>query len=284
MISRLSTANTANTPHLAQLWRGLTLLLLLSIGLNTNTAYAKETPTCADRVCLSQPALRVVALNWSAAEMLLSLNVTPVGVTDIKGYKKWQSNHPAMPDEVVELGRREEPSLTEIAALNPDLIIGYDFRHNRIRHLLEAIAPTYIYQQYPSLDQPDFSYFKQQQRVFLDIANLVDKVPAAQTWLQTMHQTLADNRALLAQHRVLKQRIAFGKFVGMGYGLRVFGQASLVASVSRELGLVYQWHAVLPGKDFTHLQLTQLPLIDVDKMLIVQDPTQLGERMTSSPV
>jgi iron complex transport system substrate-binding protein len=64
----------------------------------------------------------------------------------------------------------------------------------------------------------------------------------------------------------------------------VFGQASLVASVSRELGLVYQWHAVLPGKDFTHLQLTQLPLIDVDKMLIVQDPTQLGERMTSSPV
>lgn len=241
-------------------------------------------PICVAELCLAKPALRVVALNWSAAEMLLSLGVVPVGVTDIKGYKRWQSNHPEMPDSVVELGRREEPSLAAIAALEPDLIVGYRFRHNRIKHLLDSIAPTYIYQQYPNLDQADFSYFKQQQQILQELAVLVNKAPQAQALLQQMHQVLAVNTALLAQQKLTKPSIAFGKFVGMGYGLRLFGQASLVATVANELGLNYQWHQVLPGKDFTHLQLAQLPQITVDRMILVQDPNQLGLRMVRSPV
>jgi len=49
---------------------------------------------------------RTVALNWSAAEMLLSLGIKPVGLTSINGYRKWQSNHPALPEGVAEVGNR----------------------------------------------------------------------------------------------------------------------------------------------------------------------------------
>ncbi len=265
----------------------IVLMLSLLPGGFAFASVCKPASSCEANTVASfneQPAKRVVALNWSAAEILLSLDVIPVGVTSIKGYKKWQSNTPVMPDSVVELGRREEPSLDLLSQLNPDLIIGYQFRHQRLAPLLSEIAPTYIYQQYGDITQPEFRYFTQQQQVLLDVAARVGKTQQAQQLLAQMEQNLVDNRARLEQAGLAGKGLVLGKFVGMGYGLRVFGQTALVASVSEQLGLRYDWHAVLPGKDFTHLQLTQLADIETDFMVLVADESNIGARMTKSPV
>ncbi|WP_163133083.1 iron-siderophore ABC transporter substrate-binding protein [Agarivorans sp. Alg241-V36] len=245
---------------------------------------ATGTQVCLSNcVSLKQPAKRVIALNWSAAEMLLSLEVVPVGVTLLKGYKKWQTNHPAMPDSVTEIGRRQEPDLATIARLKPDLIIGYEFRHRRILDALEQIAPTLLYQQFPSAEQTDFSYFEQSQAVFSGIAQLLDKSALAEEKLQHLHQRLSQLKQQLASNGLANKPVAYAKFVGMGYGLRVFTNKSLAGAISQQLGLNYVWLQGLPGKDFTHLQLEQLPKLNNSHLLLAGNQVD-GERMMHSPV
>ncbi|BEU01988.1 ferrichrome ABC transporter substrate-binding protein [Agarivorans sp. OAG1] len=262
-----------------------TRLMFLAITLlSTTAAHAAGQRVCLSNcVSLEQPAVRVVALNWSAAEMLLSLDIVPVGVTLTKGYKKWQTNHPALPDSVTEIGRRQEPDLATIARLKPDLIIGYEFRHRRILDALEHIAPTLLYQQFPSAKQTDFSYFEQSQKVFSGIAKLVNKTELADATLQRLNRRLAELKQQLADQGLSNKPIAYAKFVGMGYGLRVFTDKSLAGAISQQLGLNYVWQQGLPGKDFIHLQLEQLPKLSNSHLLLAGNQVD-GERMMHSPV
>jgi len=254
------------------------LLLLNSYRVNAATSVCLS--SCVD---LPKPALRVVALNWTAAEMLLSLDIVPIGITEGKGYRKWQTNTPILPESVPEIGRRQEPSLSAIAKLKPDLIIGYEFRHRHILKSLNQIAPTLLYQQFPNASQHGFSYFKSSQSVFLGIAKTIDKTPEAQQIIDTLYQRLIALKQQLATAGLSQKRISYGKFVGMGYGLRVFSNNSLAAAIATQLGLEYTWDSALPGKDFTHLQLEQLPQLN-DTHLILAGNQVDSERMTQSPV
>lgn len=98
-------------------------------------------------VTLQAPAERIVALEWDVAEHLLALGVTPVGVADAAGYGDWLASE--LPADVVDVGTRQEPSLESIAALEPDLIVGVDFRHATTAEQLDAIAPTLLLTPYP---------------------------------------------------------------------------------------------------------------------------------------
>ncbi|BDR15912.1 iron-siderophore ABC transporter substrate-binding protein [Vibrio sp. STUT-A11] len=265
-------------------WFLFVVSLYSAVTLANPSSHEGKLNVCASTcVTLDKPAVRVVALNWTAAEMLLSLGVTPVGVTEIKGYRKWQTNHPELPDGVTEVGRRQEPNLTEIAKLEPDLIVGYDFRHQRLIKALNGIAPTLLYQQFPQVGQADFSYFQQAIIVFRELATLTGKNSKGEMLVDEMHQTLRDLRQKLAERGMEHKSIAYGKFVGMGYGLRMFSKDSLAGSVANELGLNYSWQSTLPGKDFVHLQLEQLPDINHTHLLLAGNQTD-SERMTSSPV
>ncbi|MDO6761975.1 iron-siderophore ABC transporter substrate-binding protein [Agarivorans sp. 1_MG-2023] len=255
------------------------LMLILS-----PPSFAQVTEVCLSNcVSLQQPAQRVIALNWSAAEMLLTLDVVPVGLTLTKGYQKWQTNHPRLPERVTEIGRRQEPDLATIARLKPDLIIGYEFRHRRILDALEQIAPTLLYQQFPSADQQTFSYFKQSQRVFSGIAKAVNKTDQASAVLARLNTRLAELKQRIAAQGLSNKAVAYAKFVGMGYGLRVFTDKSLAGAISQELGLRYAWQQGLPGKDFIHLQLEQLPRLSNSHLLLAGNQVD-GERMMLSPV
>ncbi|USD67620.1 iron-siderophore ABC transporter substrate-binding protein [Vibrio sp. SCSIO 43136] len=239
----------------------------------------------ASQVCLStcvnneKPALRVIALNWSATEMLLTLGVEPVGAPQISGYKKWQTNHPKIGSNVTDIGRRQEPSLSVIAALKPDLIIGYDFRHRRILPQLNAIAPTLLYQQFPTPDDVDFNYFEQSLTVFDAIAKATHTQKKAQQVLDDLNHQLNS----LSVQINYQGYITYAKFVGMGYGLRVFSQHSLAGSIAHKLGLKYQSVPSLPGKDFTHLTIEQLPKLSNTLLLLAGDQTK-SDYITGSPV
>nr|BBJ32542.1 iron ABC transporter [Alteromonas sp. K] len=273
-------------------------------GLAQAQVQTQEQPQAQDtqqvRVCLStcvelsQPAKRVIALNWSVIEMLLSLEVEPAGITQGNGYRKWQSNHPALPENVTEVGRRQEPDLVGIAKLKPDLIIGYNFRHARLHAALSRIAPTLLYQQFPQKgdkspdsqntnESKDFLYFDAVPAIYNGIAKAVGKSELAQQKLVTMESELVALQAKLDHAGFANYPVSYAKFVGMGYGLRVFGPQSMAGTVAQKLGLSYRWQRTLPGKDFTHLQLEQMSEL-ADSHIILADNQTNNDRILTSPV
>lgn len=249
---------------------------------NTSVNIDAPLPLSTSQPLVQQP--RVVALNWSVAEMLLSLGIKPIAVTSKNGYKKWQSNHPQLPADVVDVGNRAFPSLPAVMQLKPDLIMGYPFRHARLFNDLNNIAPTLLLQQFAQFDQLDYRYMTQMRDNYLALAEQVGKLALAKQQLIEMDAELVRLRGILAAANISGKKLAYGKFVGMGYGLRVFTQQSLAASVAKQLGLDYQWDISLPGKDFTHLQLEQIKLLEDTALILVQESSGKGERMMKSPL
>ncbi|MGK5627739.1 ABC transporter substrate-binding protein [Streptomyces sp. URMC 123] len=97
---------------------------------------------------LKAPAKKVVALEWTYAEDLLALGVTPAGVADVKGYGQWVTAGPRFDDSVKDVGTRQAPSLETIKALKPDLIITSKIRSDANYAQLEKIAPTLMFDPY----------------------------------------------------------------------------------------------------------------------------------------
>ena len=232
----------------------------------------------------SEPPQRIVALTWSHAEILLTLGITPVGVATVPGYRKWQSNHPPLPASVVDVGHRGNPNMEVIASLKPDLILGYNFRHQNQLGRLQQIAPTLLYRQYPGKADPDFRYYQQMLRITRDLARLLDRNEQAEQAIQRMERTIQEARQQLAAAGLQDQPIVLGKFVGMGMGLRVFADASMSADVANQLGLRNQWHTGLPGRDFSHIQLPQMLALGNCHLVIFGDDSNETEMMQRSAI
>lgn len=257
----------------ARLHAAFTLLFLLSTALSAGASSLDSGEKIPDKIAV---------LNWTQAEMLLTLGMTPVGVTSINGYKEWQSNTPVLPDGVQELGLRSEPSLEAIAALKPDLILGYQWRHNRIISELEAIAPTVLFTQYPLTDNS--SYYHRMQSIFRSVARLIGQTALAEEKLREMQQLMDQARRRIQQAGMTGHSVVVGKFVGMGLGLRVYADASMAGAIVNELGLVNSWHSALPGRDFTHIDLLKLTTIGNASLLIIGSQPGDLPAMTRSPV
>ncbi|CAM3851160.1 iron-siderophore ABC transporter substrate-binding protein [Parendozoicomonas haliclonae] len=234
-------------------------------------------------VTLDAAPQRIAALNWTQAEFLLSLGVTPVGVTTLKGYRHWQSNNPPMPEGVVELGHRAEPSLEALWQLQPDLILGYNWRHGRLYDRLQAIAPTALYTQYPSQGDPR-NYLTRMEDNFWRVAQLLDRTTLAEQHIKELEQTLAACRQRIKDAGLSGSRVMVGKFVGMGLGLRTYGEGSLAGAILEALSLENAWVKTLPGRDFSHIDLTQLPLVGDASLMLIGEVQGEARTMTTSAV
>lgn len=95
---------------LLMFWPGLTLAQPITITDSRGPQSFDSTPK------------RVIAGNWMLAEMLLELDIVPVGIADLAGYNKWVVA-PEMPETVADIGLRSEPNLEVVIDLKPDLIL-----------------------------------------------------------------------------------------------------------------------------------------------------------------
>lgn len=258
----------------------LCLLLLLT----STSAFALSIEHDAGTTEFRSTPQRIVALTWSHAEILLTLGITPVGVATVPGYRKWQSNYPPLPESVVDVGHRGNPNLDVIARLQPDLILGYNFRHQNQLQRLQGIAPTLLYRQYPSTADPDFRYFQQMLRITRDLGRLLQRQQEADLAIETMKAAITTARSRLAAAGLQEQPVALGKFVGMGMGLRVFSDASMAADIANQLGLNNQWHRGLPGRDFTHIQLPQMLALGNSHLIIFGDNSDETSVMQHSAI
>lgn len=171
------------------------MMLLLSACSSGEEDTATETESGGDpvtiqgtngEVTLDQPAEKVVVLEWTYAEDLLAVGVQPAGMADIASYGDYVNIEPQLDETVIDVGGRQEPNLEAIAEIDPDLIIGVDFRHTAMLEELERIAPTVIFNPYP--EDESINLYEEMETTFLEIAKAVDKTEEAD-------QVLADLEA-----------------------------------------------------------------------------------------
>lgn len=91
------------------------------------------------------PAQRVVALEWAQAEIMTSLGIDLVGVSDVAGYTSWVGAAVPLIGDPTDVGQRTEPSVETIADLEPDLIVGVARSiPDAVRSQMEQIAPVLL--------------------------------------------------------------------------------------------------------------------------------------------
>jgi len=131
---------------------GALLVIVAACGSAPETAPAQApfrvvTHAMGETAIPAQPK-RVVALDQSFVDAVLTLETPLVGYTTYRAISAG-----ALPDylgplaatygkEAVSVGRQEEPSLEQIAALKPDLVLSAKVRHEAQYAQLSQIAPT----------------------------------------------------------------------------------------------------------------------------------------------
>jgi len=86
------------------------------------------------------PPKRIAVINWTLSEQILELGVTPIAIADLAGFKLIAPQTKVAPN-IIDLGSRFTPNLSQLRELAPELIIiGYSQRD--LLRPLSNIAPV----------------------------------------------------------------------------------------------------------------------------------------------
>lgn len=133
-------------------------ITLVGLGLaRTAPAFAQDTPTASPEaggtrvvstamgdVEIPANPQRVVVLDGPVLDACFALGITPVGGTTGVAGAPWPEYLGPGTEGIANVGDIAEPNLEQIAALEPDLIVSLQFRHEAIYPQLSGIAPTVL--------------------------------------------------------------------------------------------------------------------------------------------
>jgi len=140
------------------------------------------------------PPERVVALSWSLAEQVIALGVTPLAIADPAGYRTWVAR-PALPQEVIDVGLRQEPNLERIAELDPHVILISDDQRS-FAPALERIAPVVHFDTF----RADHDNQAAARRTLRELARLFGREERAERELAALDARLAALRDRVHAH------------------------------------------------------------------------------------
>ncbi|MFM9271574.1 ABC transporter substrate-binding protein [Halomonas elongata] len=124
------------------LWRVVLLASLMSLGASADTRDGHTIVNAFGDSRIPDSPQRIVTLYQGATDSAVALGITPVGVVDSWLEKPMYRYLRDALDGVEHVGLETQPNLEKVAWLDPDLIVATRFRHERVRPLLERIAPT----------------------------------------------------------------------------------------------------------------------------------------------
>lgn len=208
---------------------------------------------------------RIATVDWTIAETLLALGVTPLAVGDVGSYRAWVGE-PLLPAAVVDIGQRAQPNRELLAELKPDRIL--------ISPLAAPLAPTLSRiapVQSIALYEPDADLWQRLHEATLTIAALVDKTAEAEQLLARLDQDLAQMRAALPAD---VPPLLVVQFIDERH-VRVFGRHSLFEAVMQRLGLRNGWQGETNAWGFAVASLEQLMELPQARLVVV-DPIPVG--------
>ncbi|WP_323925220.1 ABC transporter substrate-binding protein [Aeromonas veronii] len=213
----------------------------------------------------SAPLPRIATVDWTIAETLLALGVTPQAVGDAGPYQAWVGE-PRLPAGVVDIGLRTQPNRELLAELKPDRIL--------ISPLAAPLAPTLSRiapVQSIALYEPDADLWQRLHEATLTIAALVNKTAEAEQLLARLDQDLAQMRATLPEDL---PPLLVVQFIDERH-VRVFGRHSLFDAVMTRLGLRNGWQDQTNDWGFSVVSIEQFMTLPTARLVVV-DPIPVG--------
>ncbi|SHF55385.1 iron complex transport system substrate-binding protein [Modicisalibacter ilicicola DSM 19980] len=211
-------------------------------------------------------ATEVATLDWTLAETLMALEVTPQGVAQVEAYHDWVGS-PALPDSVADLGLRSQPNLELLASLDPDRILITPM-FAALEPRLSRIAPVTSIGIYMT-DGERWSGLVEATR---EVAALVDRPEAGERLIERTETALARVRRHLPAST---SPLLLVQFMDARH-VRVFGANSLYQAVLEHLGLVNAWQGTTNRWGFSLVGLEALATLDA--RLVVIEPLPVGVR------
>ncbi len=205
----------------------------------TSTGPVELTDAFGRTVELDEPATKVAVLEWQQVEDVLTLCLTPVAVADTDGYRTWDSAE-ELPEDVTDVGTRQEPNLDALFATEPDLVIVEAYtRDDAIIGQLEKYGVPVLATLGANAEDP----IQQMLDTFDLIAQATGREERAEVVKDEFEQHLADAKEQVTDADLEVTEFVFfdGWVDGGNVSLRPFGQGSLVGELGEELGLTNAW-------------------------------------------
>lgn len=243
---------------------GCLLCLLAPLGLQASPASQSATTDTA-RPSEHTQVPRIATVDWTIAETLLALGVTPLAVGDVSAYRAWVGE-PLLPADVVDIGLRAQPNRELLAELKPDRIL--------ISPLAAPLAPTLSRiapVQSIALYDPQTDLWQRLHEATLTIAALVNKTAEANVLLTDLNRDLEQMKQTLPAEL---PPLLVVQFIDERH-VRVFGRHSLFEAVMQRLGLRNAWQGETNAWGFSVASLEQFLSIP-EARLVVVDPIPVG--------
>lgn len=213
----------------------------------------------------AEPLQRVVAINWAAAETLLTLGVEPLAISDV-GYYRRRMPAPPLPQTVRDIGPYWEPNLELLHQLNPQLILS-DALPNSVLRALSGIAPTEVVNIFPTSQ----GVWNSASAFMRQLAERLHLSEQAAVYLQTAEQRLDALRARLALRPQPPLYIAV--LNQDGRHATVYGQHSMAQDVLQRLGLRNAWSGPSNAMGFSLTGIERLSEQPDAHLLYIEIPT-----------
>ncbi|RWM73633.1 MAG: ABC transporter substrate-binding protein [Mesorhizobium sp.] len=230
--------------------RCLAGLAATSLGLRGDLARAAQPP-------------RIACLEWTSAEMVISLGTGPVAVADTKGYRDWVAG-PTLPAGCLDLGSRGEPNLELLLELKPDLITGA-YGYGLDEAPFRRIAPLHTVPFYDGTEAP----YRQAEIEALKLGSQLGREAEAQRLIQETAATIAEIRGRFSE-RAKRRPLAVVSMFDDRH-VRVYGKGSLFQDVLDRLSLTNAWAAPTDSWGFAMLGIEELVAIG-EARVISLDP------------
>ncbi|MER8447992.1 ABC transporter substrate-binding protein [Mesorhizobium sp. M1066] len=205
---------------------------------------------------------RVVCLEWTSAEIVVSLGLSPLAVGDIRGYGDWVQG-PALPQATIDLGSRGEPNLELLRELRPDLIVGA-YGYGLDESSFTRLAPTFNVPFYSGKAPP----YAQAQQVTLQLGDMLGRRAEAENLVARIEASIAHARARL--ERAVQKPVCVVSMFDDRH-VRVYGAGNLLQDVLDRLGLVNAWTGATNEWGFSTVGIEELVAVG-EAQLISLDP------------
>jgi iron complex transport system substrate-binding protein len=140
------------------------------------------------KIELDKTPERVIVMEFSYTDALMTLGVQPVGIADDDDPSLFMDTVKAQLGDYTSIGSRYEPNIELISSLKPDLIIADLNHHKTVYEQLNAIAPTLV------LDDHQADY-DQMLENYKTIAKVLGKEAEGQKRLEEHAAKIADAKA-----------------------------------------------------------------------------------------
>lgn len=214
---------------------------------------------------------RIVAINWAAAETLLSIGVTPLAISDT-GYFRRRIPQPVLPAGVQDIGPFWEPNMELLDALRPSLIIS-DALSAPVMAKMAAIATVETVSGWYASNDPwqALQDWTQQTGLRLGVE------AAAARWLQQVNVEMNGLRLRLKPRGMLRVLVMVldqdGKYA------TIYGSGSLADAVIRQLGLRNAWQKTVNAAHIARVRIEELADLPCDRLFYTELPTAMTRLM-----